>query len=51
MEKIYSVEMGKTTWCLDVAWQKTIYVIGSVFIGYVLLCFVIGFIAGVISAF
>jgi hypothetical protein len=51
MEKIYSVETGKTTWCLDSAWQKTIYVVGLVFVGYFFCCFSIGFISGVISAF
>ena len=44
MQKKYDQTTGKTTWLLDKWWQKTIYVIGVIYVVLFTLGFIVGFI-------
>jgi len=49
MNKDYNKETGKTTWFLTEWWQKTFYVFGILSAGFYILCFCLGFIAGIME--
>ena len=46
MQTKFDAETGKTTWLIDRWWQKTLYVMGIIYV----VLFTLGFIAGFVSA-
>ena len=49
MKTTFNTETGVTTWEISRWYQKTAYVLGVISFWYLALCFMVGFIIGIMS--